>query len=446
MNVAVPASELHILSICTGGGGLDLGIELAIPGARSVCCVEREAFAVAHLVSAMEAGLMAPAPIWSDARTFDGNAWRGSVDGLIGGIPCQGHSLAGKKRGSLDERDLWSPTRRIIVQARPWFVLIENVTGMLSPGDDEIAGAERVWRDLRKLGFAVEGGLFTAAEVGASHERARVFILAVADSHGPTIERGWGEFSASEGAQAGGLGIRPWSAGADVADTIDKRCEGRPTGREDRQEGRLDAEPGDWRDAGLRGGAALADTEPGRRKGRESSRGGASAGLPSDSAVGDAVGSGHNGWPHDQVGRQGGRAVAEGPSGATDRSMGNASLGNGASARQSEAHHTEAREREYRGSGCFELGLYPPGPSDIDGWRRVLAHSPQLEPAVRRMADGVALRLDLAGPHAARVDRLRMLGNGVVPLQAAHALRTLATRLAASGSAGAARLVRMMAA
>ncbi|HEY8354557.1 MAG TPA: DNA cytosine methyltransferase, partial [Methylophilaceae bacterium] len=162
---------LHVISLCTGGGGLDLGLGLAIPGARAICMVEREAFAVAHLVSAMEEGLMAPCPVWSDARTFDGRPWRGLVDGLIGGIPCQPHSLAGRKRGSLDERDLWSPTRRIIAQARPWFVLIENVAGMLSPGADEIAGAERVWRDLRRLGFTVEGGLFTAAEVGAPHER-----------------------------------------------------------------------------------------------------------------------------------------------------------------------------------------------------------------------------------------------------------------------------------
>jgi hypothetical protein len=63
------------------------------------------------------------------------------------------------------------------------------------------------------------------------------------------------------------------------------------------------------------------------------------------------------------------------------------------------------------------ISLFPPGPADIDGWRRALAHSPHLEPAVRRMADGVAARLDLAGPHAARVERLRLLGNGVVPLQ-----------------------------
>lgn len=75
--------------------GLDLAAELAIPNACPVVCIEREAFAVAHLVDAMEKGWLAPAPVWSDARTFDGRRWRGHVDAVIGGIPCQPHSVAG---------------------------------------------------------------------------------------------------------------------------------------------------------------------------------------------------------------------------------------------------------------------------------------------------------------------------------------------------------------
>ena len=146
MNVALRSQSLDILSICTGGGGLDLGIELAVQGARSVCMVEREGFAVAQLVSAMEAGLMAPAPIWSDARTFNGRAWRGAVDGLIGGIPCQPHSLAGRKKGQHDARDLWSSARRIIVQSGAWFVLIENVGVMHSAEGAEVhRGITLIW-------------------------------------------------------------------------------------------------------------------------------------------------------------------------------------------------------------------------------------------------------------------------------------------------------------
>lgn len=83
MNVVVRSAPLDLLSICTGGAGLDLGIGLAVPGARSVCMVEREAFAIAQLVSAMEAHLLHPAPVWSDVRTFDGRRWRGCVTHVV---------------------------------------------------------------------------------------------------------------------------------------------------------------------------------------------------------------------------------------------------------------------------------------------------------------------------------------------------------------------------
>ena len=328
MNVALRPEHLNILSICTGGAGLDLGVELAIQSARTVCMVEREAFAAATLVSAMEQGLLHQAPIWSDARTFDGRAWRGAVDGLIGGIPCQPHSTAGKRLAEEDERDLWSDARRIIVQSRAWFVVIENVRGIMSSG-----GAERVWRDLHRLGFEVEGGLFTASEVGGSHDRERVIILAVADPAG-IRHRGRGN---------------QW----------------------------------DVRQANARQKRRLLRI----------------AGSAEHDMV-NAVGSGHGRRQDGTVRQPIERAAPERP---------------------------------------VARSIFPPGPNDISAWRNILSRSPELEPAFRRVADGLASRLDIG-----RVDRLRMLGNGVVPLQAAYAVRTLVTRLAARGSAGAARLVRMM--
>ncbi|RUX00224.1 MAG: DNA cytosine methyltransferase [Mesorhizobium sp.] len=404
MNVALCPEHIDILSLCTGGGGLDLGVELAIPGARTVCMVEREAFAVAHLVSAMEQGLLHQAPIWSDARTFDGRAWRGCVDGLIGGIPCQPHSLAGKRLGGDDERDLWSPARRIIVQSGAWFVLIENVAGMLSakPGLDP--GALRVWRDLRRLGFDVEAGLFTAAEVGASHERERVFILGVAD--------------------AGRLCVERWRTAGDlVRAAIDRKGQGQER---------------EWhRPATGNGGEGVADaggarwpegSEDVRRRQHEPAGGG------KDVEYASGLGRG-KGRAEPSV-RRGWDAI-----GCADAAMDDPARGFG---------NLHARSRHQRlgeadaGRSGEGLTLFPPGPSDFDSWRGILAHSPDLEPAVRRMADGVAARVDLSGPHAGRVDRLRMLGNGVVSLEAAYAIRTLATRLAGQGSAGAAILIRMM--
>lgn len=352
MNVALRPEPLNILSICTGGGGLDLGVELALPGARAVCMVEREAFAVAHLVSAMEQGLLAPAPVWSDARTFDGRPWRGVVDGLIGGIPCQPHSLAGKRLVDEDERDLWSTTRRIIVHARPWFVLIENVGGMLSSG-----GAQRVWRDLGRLGFEREIGLFTAEEVRASHERERLFIIGVADTESTD---GWSELE--EG------GARRGRAGSS---------------------GDGDPALGDTSEPGLAFGLC-------RRRDAEQEH--APAERAGSVAVVDAA----------SIGRREGRA------------------------------EPSLRSGWDSAASAGVIDLFPPGPSDTSGWLRVLERAAHLEPAFRRVADGLASRMDIA-----RVDRLRMLGNGVVPLEAAYAFRTLVSRLAGR-SAVAARLVRMM--
>ncbi|WP_082909665.1 DNA cytosine methyltransferase [Sinorhizobium glycinis] len=411
VNVAVCPEHINILSICTGGAGLDLGFELAVQGARTVCMVEREAFAVAQLVSAMEAGLLAPAPIWSDARSFDGRAWRGAVDGLIGGIPCQPHSLAGKRLGEEDERDLWSDARRIIVQSGAWFVLIENVRGMLSSG-----GAERVWRDLHRLGFQTEGGLFTAAEVGASHERERFFILAVADRVGGGRNQGRRPDSQRHrlaqlhAADGGG-----YLSGVDLGDTDRQRQRG---------EGYRSVEA---RTLPAARGCALVNAESiGRGEGRaepefRSGRGPSAGASP---AMGNTQGIiGEDIIDRDGPTRQ--HVIA------LDRATGRNGDGGSASRNLS-------RERGDTAAPWLRP-VFPPGPADRDGWRAVLERAPELEPAFRRMADGLASRLDIA-----RVDRLRMLGNGVVPLQAAYAIRTLATRLAARGSAGAARLVRLM--
>ncbi|MDB5445674.1 MAG: DNA-cytosine methyltransferase [Phenylobacterium sp.] len=355
----MPGGSLNCISLCTGGGGLDLGVELAIPSARAVCLVEREAFAVAHLVDAMRAGLLAPAALWSDVRTFRGRPWRGLVDGVFGGIPCQPHSLAGKRLGADDERDLWADARRIVVQSGAWWVLIENVEGMLTSG-----GGQRVWRDLGRLGFAREVGLFRASEIRASQGRPRVFILGVADGR--------------HGRQPGG-----------------RQHDGRAIAR---CEARSDRHDADRRHPALAhsGGAGLPDPEQPGQPGQ------AERGLEPRSTAAElrrppvvrAVG-----------GERDGRAGQPGPGPAGRAPVGRPDEG----------------------------PLFPPGPADLDAWRALLVGRPDLEPAVRRGADGLA----------DRVDRLRMLGNGVVPLQAAYALRTLATRLAAR-SAGAAFLVSLM--
>src|SRR5262249_54028738 len=137
VNVAVSAPR--ILSLCAGYGGIDLGLELALPGARTVCYVEREATAAGLLVSRFEDGPLDPAPIWSDVKTFDGRPWRGAVDIVVAGYPCQPFSCAGKQLGTKDPRHLWPDVARIIRQVQPEQVFLENVDAHLRLGFLEVA-------------------------------------------------------------------------------------------------------------------------------------------------------------------------------------------------------------------------------------------------------------------------------------------------------------------
>lgn len=171
MNVDV-SPEINILSICSGVGGLDLGLGLALPAARTVCYVEREAYCCEILASRMEDEALDDAPIWSDLATFDGHRWHGLVDGIIGGMPCQPHSVAGKRLGAGDERDLWPATARIIGEVEPSFMFLENVSGAAGYFCGRVGG------ELDRMGYRVAAGLFTASEVGASHKRERLFMLA----------------------------------------------------------------------------------------------------------------------------------------------------------------------------------------------------------------------------------------------------------------------------
>ena len=136
----------RILSICTGAGGLDLGVKLACPAARTVCYVEREAFAVAELVAAMEAACLDEAPVWSDLGSFDGTAWRGRVDWLIGGIPCQPHSTASnQRRGADDERDLWPAAARVIREVQPAVVFLETWMASFGTISTRLGQSYRDW-------------------------------------------------------------------------------------------------------------------------------------------------------------------------------------------------------------------------------------------------------------------------------------------------------------
>ena len=158
------------LDICAGGG-IGSAVWRTL-GGRTVCYVERDPYCQQLLQARMRDGVICDAPIWDDLRTFDGRPWRGRVDFLFGGIPCQPYSVAGKRQGEADERDLWPDTRRIIREVGPRLVLIENVPGLLARGLGRILG------ELAESGYDAEWDCLAASDIGADHERKRVWLVA----------------------------------------------------------------------------------------------------------------------------------------------------------------------------------------------------------------------------------------------------------------------------
>lgn len=160
------------LEWCAGYGGISLGLKRAIPSLRTIAFGEIEGFACANLVAKMEAGLLDAAPIWTDIKTFPCESFRDRVDIFVAGYPCQPFSAAGKRLGTEDPRHLWPYIARAISVIRPRLCFFENVEGHIS------LGLSTVISDLEELGYKVSWGIFSASEVGAPHQRKRVFILA----------------------------------------------------------------------------------------------------------------------------------------------------------------------------------------------------------------------------------------------------------------------------
>lgn len=313
-----------VLSLCTGAGGLELGIKLAVPDCRTVCYVEGEAYAASVLAARMADTTLDAAPIWSDVRTFDSKPWRGCVDIITAGYPCQPFSIAGRKKAEHDPRHLWPYIREIVADLRPRIAFFENVSHHLR------LGFQQVHDDLRGMGYGVKTGLFTAEEIGASHKRERLFILAHAEGAGAWLDQ-----------------LYAWQ--------------------------------------GIVGnGTTLADPARGGNR-REAGNFSETAGRPDEQSPRLSDIAGKNLADADVAGLEG-----------------------------QPRHEGTGHEASIAGQSC--LPLWPPAPGDTDTWRSV---PDALKPAIHRMADGLA----------DRVDRIRLCGNGVVPLAAAYAFLTLSSSI-----------------
>lgn len=395
------------IGLCAGYGGIELGLKRVIRNLRTVALCEIEAFAIANLVSKMEAGLMDPAPIWPDLKTFPWGAFRDRVDILTGGYPCQPFSAAGQRKGKQDPRHLWPFIADGIRLLRPRCCFFENVEGHISLGLSDVI------EDLAGMGYRTTWGIFSASECGAPHQRKRVFILAI---------------SSSLGGAAGLSGSFPWNEGvAGVADhgggevMADAEYSGLVAGRNDAGQsevsesqhcGAWPSRPGEqqhrWEPPRVVSGRQTLDDSEERCL-RDDSDNQRQAIGKSDTANDSSPCSGEELADSHRIDRS---AQAEGRE--HDRQAGPAGeeLGDTGNTRWDDRDKSQQSIQ-------------------ISGWRcgeNNTNHTRQTQPPLGGDTDGPASGMDYAELCVTcdnRTDELRLLGNGVVPQTAALAFRTL---------------------
>jgi DNA (cytosine-5)-methyltransferase 1 len=401
-NVDTTQTTTHI-GLCAGYGGIELGLQRVIPNLRSVALCEIEAFACANLVAKMEAGLLDAAPIWTDLKTFPWAEFRDRVDILTGGYPCQPFSAAGKRAGQDDPRHLWPYIARGIRILRPRICFFENVEGHISLGLSDVI------EDLAGLGYRTTWGIFSASEVGAPHQRKRVFILGLADS----ASGRWGQCGKGFGCiqvfdQRSAWPSRPgepqhgWEPPRVVANSLRSRGE-----EPEHLDADIPTEPSGCDTEGVgntEGGASIIK----RSKQSEEWSGIAAAGA--------AMGNSSRQRCEQNAPLRG----EQQPSGSSEE------RGSGVA----EAMGDTAKQGFQGGAG--EVIQRPiQRPSNDDREQKDYADG-QAQPPLGRDSDGAAGGMDYAELCVScdnRTDELRLLGNGVVPATAEKAFRVLSEEL-----------------
>ena len=451
--------ELRELSLFSGYGGLSLGLRLANLKVRTVAYVEWDKYPQEIIKARIKDGFLDDAPIWGDISTLDGEQFRGVVDIITGGFPCPPFSVAGLGRGSDDKRNLWPETLRVIREVRPSIVILENVPGILTASRKRGTpsyGAIVVGQ-LAEEGFIVRWETIGASDVGAPHRRKRWFCIGVAYSNG-TGPGGETRDNYTIGAfSREGSEPRLDQRGSELANSSIEGLEGRYRDDEDEgwavREGIGHDRDGVRSDTG-RSGGQLAYPQSERHRGRSGSQRGDEGRLVQSeeqgrSEVGSAA-EGRNGelaytegrksweqkgWDRGQGSQRGSpelaytkgecckRSKPEGDSrGQPQEEVGNRS-------RDAELADTNSQRgcgRATHWQDAEDVGqppetqgrngnhpIWPPRPDNIEGWIAVLNERPDLAPALTK--DALATICGVADGPTRRVDRLKALGNGVVP-------------------------------
>ena len=169
---------MNHLDLFSGIGGFSIGLEKV--GFNTIAFCEKEDYCRMLLQKHWKG-----VKIYNDIKECKGKEIKetyGRVDILTGGFPCQPYSVAGKQKGTADDRYLWPEMFRVIKEVQPTFVIAENVRGIINIQDGMVF--ETVCSDLESEGFEIQTFIIPAAGVGAPHKRERVWIVGYSKHNG----------------------------------------------------------------------------------------------------------------------------------------------------------------------------------------------------------------------------------------------------------------------
>jgi DNA (cytosine-5)-methyltransferase 1 len=180
-------------SLFSGIGGFDLAAEWM--GWNNVFQVEWDSYCQKVLAKNFP-----NTKRYGDIKEFDGTKYRGLIDIISGGFPCQPFSNAGKKQGRKDDRYLWPEMLRVIKEIKPSYIVGENVAGLISMDNGKIL--DSILSDLALEGYTTEQFIIPACAVGAWHRRDRIWIIAYLNTNGYTNGKLQGQESSKEGGES----------------------------------------------------------------------------------------------------------------------------------------------------------------------------------------------------------------------------------------------------
>ena len=462
---------MNVLSLFSGIGGIDVAVKLVLPGAKTIAYVERDKNCQVLLKARMNDGSLDTAPIIDDVRDAS-VASIPDIDIIIGGFPCQPFSFAGLRKEN-DERNLWPEFNRTIRSVRPRYVFLENVPGILTSREHE-GYIFTILKDLNRGGYDAEWGTIKASDVGASHKRERWFCLAwrrdLADPHQEGLQGGFGydsgkeredgtsvEYDRNDIWSETGRSSRTLGNAIDTGDTSPGHGADRHRQTQEQDEHQLSfAEPtgsdfdvadstserGErWRtgiegkytqsEEGVSGWSSTRELADPTSDGFDPSKSGViREDYESSSSGEDAAEAGRH-TPFTQLADTNSQRFQR----AEHRAFDDVATTDKGELADTSSEGSKGIRCTEQGEPCETSGAllqrnafleheFPPGPTDYEGWSRVLSEMPEVEPSFCIEADGISKSLVIS-----RSQSLKMLGNSVVPQQVAAALVMLWERM-----------------